>query len=91
MSGMFMTDSLAYQSAGAISQGDIEQPDSLAMDISSVGRGSGMLVASSRSLAGIGNTTALGYVHSVNEMTRAGGVFAMNGRLRWGSFVLSVQ
>jgi hypothetical protein len=45
VSGMFMTDSLAYRSAGGISQGDNELPDSLAMNISSAGRGSGMLAA----------------------------------------------
>ncbi len=89
MSGMFMTDSLAYRSAGAISQGDIDRPDSLAMDISSAGTGSGLLVASSRSLVGIGNTSALGYVHAVHEETRAGGVFAMDGRMRWSSFASS--
>ena len=90
MSGMFMTDSLAYRSAGGISQGDTEQPDSLAMDITSAGCGSGILVASSRSLVGIGNTSALGYVHAMHEETRAGGVFAMNGRMRWGSFVSTI-
>ena len=57
MSGMFMTDSLRYRSAGAISQGDTEQPDSLAMDITSTGRGSGSLSASSGSMIGIGNTS----------------------------------
>jgi len=90
MSGMFMTDSLAYRSAGAISQGDIDLPDSLAMDISSAGRGSGMLAAGSRSMIGIGNTSALGYVHSVHEETRAGGVFAMDGRTKWSSFTSSI-
>jgi hypothetical protein len=91
MSGMFMTDSLAYRSAGVISQGDIDLPDSMAMDISSAGSGSGTLVASSRSLIGIGNTSALGYVHAVHEETRAGGVFAMDGRMKWWSFVQSGQ
>jgi len=90
MSGMFMTDSLSYRSAGAISQGDIDLPDSLAMDISSAGRGSGMLAAGSRSMIGIGNTSALGYVHSVHEETRAGGVFAMDGRTKWSSFTSSI-
>jgi len=87
MSGMFMTDALDYHSAGGISQGDSELPDSLAMDISSAGRGSGMLSVGSRSLIGIGNTSALGYEHSVHEETRAGGVFAIDGRMRWSSFV----
>ena len=64
---MFMTDSLSYRSAGGISQGDTELPDSLAMDVSSSGNGYGSFAAGSRSLIGIGNTTALGYVHSVHE------------------------
>jgi hypothetical protein len=42
--------------------------------------------AGSRSLIGIGNTTALGYVHAVHEQIRAGGVFAMRGRVSWSSF-----
>jgi hypothetical protein len=82
-----MTDSLSYRSAGAIRQGDIERPDSLAMDISSSGNGYGSFAAGSRSMIGIGNTTALGYVHSVHEEVRTGGVFAMNGKVRWRSFV----
>jgi hypothetical protein len=86
MSGMFMTDSLSYRSAGAISQGDIDRQDSLTMDISSSGSGSGMLSVGSRSLTGIGNTSALGYVHAVHEEARAGGMFAMDGRMRWSSF-----
>jgi hypothetical protein len=90
MSGMFMTDSLAYRSAGAISQGDTEKPDSLVMDITSSGRGSGSLSASAGSMAGIGNTSALGYLHSLHEVTRAGGVFSMNGTMRWNSFVSSI-
>ena len=89
MSGMFMTDSLAYQSAGAISQGDTEMPDSLAMDVSSAGNGYGLLSVGSWSLIGIGNTSALGYVHAMHDETRVGGVFAMDGRMRWGSFVQS--
>ena len=37
VSTMFMTDALNYHSAGGISQGDTELPDSLAMDVSSSG------------------------------------------------------
>jgi len=87
VSTMFMTDSLSYRSAGDINQGDIELPDSLAMDVSSTGRGYGSFAAGSRSLIGIGNTTALGYVHSVNERVGAMGTFTVNGRTRWSSFV----
>jgi hypothetical protein len=59
------------------------------MDITSSGRGSGSLSASSGSMAGIGNTSQIGYIHSVHEVTRAGGVFSMNGTMRWGSFTSS--
>ena len=89
-STMFMTDSLNYRSAGGISQGDTEQPDSLAMDISSNGNGYGNFAAGSRSLIGIGNTTALGYVHTTSEKVGAAGNFVMNGKVRWNSFVSPV-
>jgi hypothetical protein len=89
VSTLLMTNAMNYQSVGGISQGDIEKPDSLAMDVSSSGNGYGSFAAGSRSTIGIGNTTALGYVHSVHEETRAGGVFAMDGRMRWGSFTSS--
>jgi hypothetical protein len=85
-SGLFMTDSLAYRSAGAISQGDIDLPDSLAMDISSAGSGSGLLSVGSRSMIGIGNTTALGYVHSTSERVGVAGNLSVNGKVRWSSF-----
>jgi len=85
-STMFITDSLDYHSAGGISQGDTEQPDSLAMDVSSFGNGYGSFAAGSRSLIGIGNTTALGYVHTTSERVGAAGNFMVNGRARWSSF-----
>jgi hypothetical protein len=88
-STVFMTDALDYRSAGAISQGDIELPDSLAMDVSSSGNGYGSFAAGSRSLIGIGNTTALGYVHTVNERVGVAGNFVVNGRVRWSSFTSS--
>jgi len=83
---MFMTDALDYHSAGSISQGDTELPDSLAMDVSSFGRGYGSFATGSRSLIGIGNTTALGYVHTTSEHVGAAGNFAVNGKMRWISF-----
>jgi hypothetical protein len=82
----FMTDSLSYRSTGAISQGDTEQPDSMALDVSSAGNGYGNFAAGSRSLIGIGNTTALGYVHTTSERVGAMGTFTINGRVRWSSF-----
>jgi hypothetical protein len=88
-STMFMTDSLSYRSAGAISQGDIELPDSMAMDVSSSGNGYGSFAAGSRSLIGIGNTTALGYVHTTSEKVGAAGNFVVNGKVRWSSFASS--
>jgi len=89
-STMFMTDSLAYSSAGGIRQGGIDLPDSLAMDVSSSGNGYGSFAAGSRSLIGIGNTTALGYVHTTSEHVGAAGNFAVNGRARWSSFISSI-
>jgi hypothetical protein len=89
-STMFMTDALDYHSAGSISQGDTEQPDSLAMDVSSLGNGYGSFAAGSRSLIGIGNTTALGYVHTTSEKVGAMGTFKINGNLRWSSFTSSL-
>ncbi len=89
-STLFMTDALNYHSAGGISQGDIEQPDSLVMDVSSAGNGYGSFAAGSRSMIGIGNTTALGYVHTMNEKVGAAGNFIVNGKMRWSSFVSSI-
>jgi len=90
ISTMFMTDALNYQSVGGIIQGDTEQPDAMLMDIDAIGNGSGLLSTGSRSLIGIGNTSALGYVHTVREDVRAGGAFTMNGRMRWSSFISSL-
>ena len=90
-STMFMTDTLNYHSAGGISQGDTEQPDSLMMDVSSVGNGYGSFAVGSRSLTGIGDTSTLGYVHAVHEQIGAGGAFAINGRARWSSFTSPVS
>jgi len=87
ISTIFMTDSLSYRSAGGISQGDTEQPDSLAMEVSSSGNGYGSFATGSRSLIGIGNTTALGYVHTTSERVGAAGSFVVNGRVRWSSFL----
>ena len=88
-STMFMTDTLNYRSTGGISQGDTEQPDSLAMDVSSSGNGFGSSAAGSRSMIGIGNTTARGYVHTTSERVGSAGNFMVNGRARWSSFVSS--
>ncbi|MCX6701350.1 MAG: hypothetical protein NTV68_15760 [Methanomicrobiales archaeon] len=59
------------------------------MNVEAIGHGSGQFSAGSRSLTGIGNTTALGYVHAVHEQIGAGGAFAINGRVRWSSFASS--
>jgi hypothetical protein len=90
VSGLFMTDSLDYHSAGGISQGDTELPDSLAMDVSSSGNGYGSFAVGSRSLIGIGNTTALGYVHTTSEKVGAAGNFVVNGKMRWSSVASSI-
>jgi hypothetical protein len=87
---MFMTDALNYHSVGGISQGDTELPDSLAMDVSSMGNGYGSFAAGSRSMIGIGNTTSLGYVHTTSEKVGTGGMFTVNGKMRWSSFSLPI-
>ncbi|MEI7434870.1 MAG: hypothetical protein WCJ93_11525 [Methanomicrobiales archaeon] len=89
VSTMFMTDALNYHSAGEISQGDTGQPDNMLMNMEATGHGSGQFSAGSRSLTGIGNTSALGYVHAVHEQIGAGGAFGVNGRVRWSSFTSS--
>jgi len=86
VSGLYMTDALNYHSSGVIRQGDIDVPDSLVMDVSSYGTGYGSLDAGSSSRIGIGNTTALGEVHTTSEHVGAFGTYAMNGKMRWGSF-----
>jgi hypothetical protein len=88
-STMFMTDSLNYHSVGGISQGDTDLPDSLAMDVSSLGNGYGSFAAGSRSMIGIGNTSALGYVHTTSERVGAAGNFVVNGNFKWSSFTSS--
>ena len=87
MSGLFMTDALDYHSSGEIRQGDIDVPDSLVMDLSSSGTGHGSLDMGSLSRCGIGNTTALGYVHTTLEKVGVSGTFTINGKMRWGSFL----
>ncbi len=85
-STMFMTDALNYHSAAGISQGDIELPDSMVMNISSYGNGDSRFAAGSRSLIGIGNTTSLGYVHAISDRIGSAGNFTMNGQVKWSSF-----
>jgi hypothetical protein len=70
----------------SVGVGDNDLPDSLAVDVTSAGRGSGMLVASSGSLVGIGNTSAPGYAHTTSEGVGAGGNVVVNGKVRWSSF-----
>ena len=90
VSTMFMTDALNYYSAGGISKGDNELPDSMAMDVSSSSNGYGSFAVGSRSLIGIGNTTALGYIHATSDKVGVAGNFVVNGRTRWSSFASSM-
>jgi hypothetical protein len=53
---------------------------------SSLGKGYGSFAVGSRSLIGIGNTRALGYVHTTSEKVGAAGNFVVNGKMRWNSF-----
>ena len=53
-----------------------------------IGSGSGMgsMSFGSRSLAGIGATTELGYVNSIEKSLIAGGRFNIGEDVRWTSF-----
>jgi len=85
MDGTFLADSMTYHSDGAVCQGDTETPDSLAMNIVSGGRGLGCIAAGSRTMEGIGNTSAMGYVQSASSMVRVSGLFSAQGSTRWTS------
>ena len=83
---LFMADALSYRSVGSIDQADLEMPD--AFDFTAIGSGSGFgsLSFGSRSLAGIGTTTELGYVNSIGKDLMASGRFNIGEDVRWTSF-----
>ena len=61
-------------------------PDSFAFIPIGSGSGTGSFRFGSRSLAGIGNTTELGYVNSIGKDIMANGRFNIGEDVRWTSF-----
>lgn len=86
MTALLLTSDLTYRSAGSISQGAIDVPDSLGMEINSNGIGSGTIKVTAFSLSGIGTGREAGYIHRIFEEMMAGGNFRINGNTRWASF-----
>ena len=83
---LFMADDLAYRSVGSVDQADLEMPDTFAFTAIGSGSGFGSLSFGSRSLAGIGTTTELGYVNSMGKDLMANGRFNIGEDVRWTSF-----
>jgi hypothetical protein len=81
-----MTDDLAYRSAGYITQADLEVPDTFTFIAIGSGSGMGSMSFGSRSLAGIGSTSELGYVNAIGKNIMAGGRFDIGQDERWTSF-----
>ncbi len=82
----FIPGNLSYRSIGSISQADLEMPDSFAFTALGSGLGTGSFSFGSRSLAGIGNSTELGYVNSIGKDIMASGRFNIGEDVRWTSF-----
>ena len=83
---LFMSDDLVFRSVGSISQADVEMPDSFAFTEIGSGSGTGSFSFGSRSLAGIGNNSELGYVNSMGKDLMASGRFNIGEDVRWTSF-----
>ena len=83
---MFMTDDLSYRSVGFINQADLEIPDTFAFTAIGSGSGLGSMSFGSRSLAGIGSTSELGYSNSFGKDLMANGRFNIGEDVRWSSF-----
>ena len=86
VNSLFMSDDLVYRSVGSISQADVEMPDSFAFTGIGSGSGTGSFSFGSRSLAGIGNNSELGYVNSMGKDLMASGRFNIGEDMRWTSF-----
>jgi len=83
---LFMADDLAYRSVGSIDQADLELPDAFGFTAIGSGSGTGSFSFGSRSLAGIGTTTELGYVNSIGKDLIANGRFNIGEDMQWTSF-----
>ena len=80
---------LSYRSVGSIDQADLEVPDSFTFTALGSGSGTGSFSFGARSLVGIGTTTELGYVNSIEKSLIAGGQFNIGEDVRWTSFAMS--
>ena len=83
---LFMADDLAYRSVGSVDQADLEMPDSFGFTAIGSGSGFGSMSFGSRSLAGIGTTTELGYMNSIGKDLMANGRFNIGEDVGWTSF-----
>jgi hypothetical protein len=83
---LFMTNDLSYRSVGSIAQADLEIPDTVSFTAIGSGSGMGSMSFSSRSLAGIGTTSELGYMNSIGKNLMASGRFTLGEDVRWTSF-----
>jgi len=81
-----MADDLAYRSVGSVDQADFEMPNTFAFTAIGSGPGTGSFIFGSRSLAGIGTITELGYVNSIGKDLMANGRFNIGEDVRWTSF-----
>ena len=82
-----MGTNLNVRSQGATVQAGLDAPDSLAAQAMISGNGRGTIAFSSINMAGIGNTSALGYQNSVKQSIRAdGNPFAVSAGFQWSSF-----
>ncbi|MEI6841488.1 MAG: hypothetical protein WCK53_09490 [Methanomicrobiales archaeon] len=83
---LFMADDIAYRSVGSIVQADLEMPDAFSFTAIGSGSGFGSISFGSRSLAGIGSTSELGYANSIGKDLMANGRFNIGEDVRWTSF-----
>ena len=86
VNSLFMVDDLAYRSVGFVDQADLEMPDAFGFTAIGSGSGTGSFSFGSRSLAGIGTTSDLGYVNSIGKDLMANGRFNIGEDVRWTSF-----
>jgi len=83
---LFMADELTYRSVGSIDQADLEMPDAFSFTALGSGSGFGSMSFGARSMAGIGNTTELGYMNSIGKDLIVNGRFNIGEDVRWTSF-----
>jgi hypothetical protein len=82
---ILMTDGLHYSSAGDVSQGAVENPDSLVFRSSAKGSGIGYFTAMSGSMNGIGSGWSPGYILNAREEISVSGNISLDGAINWSS------